>query len=501
MNPSWDDTTPVSDQPSWDNTQPVVAAPQKGPSPLFAAVDSYKSSVPYATSPMGMLEQVPGLLSRGAHKVGEFVAGQLVKPQPIRVPSFVPGIGGKVYDSGSMNPTAAAAIGTAISMGPDVAMATSSPTESAPESAAASDQAPGFLQSLGARGVNNAAGITPKTILRMAGGQNPAAVGTRLGTSLVNEGAIGTTPASTFDNAQRVMNAYGSDVQSALDAIRSSGQPTTFEAKDALQSLLDEAQSLRNSTFQPNRQMARPYEEAYSRLSGLADQNGGQISLDDLRNVLQETGQAMDAAAAGSTKQAAYSRLYGHLADMRDQMVQNIADNAGNPALRDALLKANEGYSRYSRIFPDIQRNAAKESVSGVSIVEPVKGALRSVQPFLSRLAVRVGQPSISTPAAPLGVAAEEGSTEGAPTAPGPSNVAPMPGLTPAAMDRLKRIAMRVSGVGPPPIPAEGTPVMMAPAPEPRPINFNPKRIARVIGPTEEILNRNKRRPIFRKAS
>lgn len=68
---------------------------------------SYSASPQYATSPQGMLEKLSNLASRGANKAGEFVATQAA--------------------GRGMNPYAAAGIGTAMALTPDMIMSAATP--------------------------------------------------------------------------------------------------------------------------------------------------------------------------------------------------------------------------------------------------------------------------------------------------------------------------------------------------------------------------------------
>lgn len=70
-----------------------------------------------------------------------------------------------------------------------------------------------------------------------------------------------------------------------------------------------------------------------------------------------------------------------------------IAEKADNPALADNLMKANKGYSRYARIWPDIRRAASKEAVGAKGIFRQgiIQSGLRSLEGPISRAAVRVG--------------------------------------------------------------------------------------------------------------
>lgn len=370
-----------------DSGAPAPAAPPAMSRAGFGqAVDMVKQSPMFKslTNPTNLLNSAPDAMRNLGAKAGNFVSENLAKPLMRKNP-----FNNQMYNANPIPPEAAAAAGFATSLAPDVAM-----TVGAPGVLEGQFEGPQFIGRWGARQVNNAAGIQSNTIAKMAGRENPARVGESVGRKLAQEGGFGMDAGSTWDKANAVMNKYGGDVQTAIASIKSTGQPVALDAETALQPLVDAWTEKAGSSLQANRALAKPFEEIYGKLSQSAQQNGGQLTLDDLKAAMDETGAALGAMGKESPKQAAYSQLYAKLADTRDQMVSAIAQKAGNPELRDALLKANEGYSRYSRIMPDIRKASARTSVGGTA--RSSEGGLWSraidmARPIFAKAAVKIG--------------------------------------------------------------------------------------------------------------
>lgn len=392
---------------------------------IKAGWNQAKQSPILTQSPIGALGKMSDLANQGFNALGEDVSKRLSAPSPIRKNP----INGKMFRDWQLPPQVGAAAGVATSLIPTAAMFATTPPEA--PLATTENEAPGLLQKLGARGVNNSAGITPKTLSNMAGSQNPARVGTNLGTSLVNENAIGLSPASTFDKSKAVMDKFGQDVGTAIDKIKASGVPTSVHADEALQPLVDKWTALKDSALQGTRALAKPFEEIYGKLAEAAKSNGGQVELDHVRDAMDEVGQGMQNVAKDSPKYEAYSKLYGTLADIRKQIVEKIASTTGDQQLSQDLLKANEGYSRYSRIMPDIRKAAAKEGTSQFPLFSPFKGAVKAAQPLLSRMATKVGQGSAKLdPAMSAGEAIDTAANEASP------NIIQFPPRKPKSMFR-----------------------------------------------------------------
>lgn len=258
-----------------------------------------------------------------------------------------------------------------------------------------------ILQRLGTKGVNSHAGITPETVHTMTrAGQNPAEIGATIGKRLVDDQVLGQSPSETFDRVSAKRQEFGQSVQKALDQIkqanRTSGEWADVEdslhidATKALKPLLDKKVSLANSPFSANKRMARPWTEAYTYLADQANASGGKTSLDHVNGAMKHVGEMLGKLEKGTESYKNAASLYGTLANARDAMVNDIAGRLGDPALASNLLKANQGYSFYSRIMPDISWQAATDAVGGpdMSILGTIKTEAR---PLLSRMAVRTG--------------------------------------------------------------------------------------------------------------
>lgn len=258
-----------------------------------------------------------------------------------------------------------------------------------------------FLQRFGSKGANSQAGISAETVQALTrSGQNPAEVGNMVGKRLVDEGVLGQSPSETFDNVRGMQNKYGELVNKAKDAIKAANRSTGewndvedslhVDSNRALKPLLDKKVELANSPFSANRAMARPWTEAYTYLADQANGSNGMTTLDHIDGTMQQIGQMLGKLEKGTAPYKNVSSLYGTLANMRDSMVSNIADTIGDPTLRSNLLKANQGYSFYSRIMPDIKWQAAQESVGGPEMT--LMGTLTTeAKPLLAKAAVKTG--------------------------------------------------------------------------------------------------------------
>lgn len=258
-----------------------------------------------------------------------------------------------------------------------------------------------FLQRLGTKGVNSQAGISPETVQSLTrSGINPAEVGASIGKRLVDENIIGQSSSETFANATAKQKEYGQSVQSALDEIKKANRSLgeypeledslKVESNRALKPLLDKKVTLANSPFSANKRMSRPWTEAYTYLADQANASGGFTTLDHVNGALQQVGQMLGKLEKGSAPYKNVASLYGTLANVRDGMVRDIAQLVGDPQLAQNLLKANDGYSFYSRIMPDLNWQAAAESVGGPETT--IMGTLKTeAKPFLSKTAVKAG--------------------------------------------------------------------------------------------------------------
>lgn len=220
------------------------------------------------------------------------------------------------------------------------------------------------------------AGIKPQTVLKMTPtGQNPAEFGQQLEQSLNKAGAIGQDAKQTWSNINNLAMKSGQRVGASLDAIRGAAGPNavTVNAGEVLQPLVDEWADRASGALAGTRRLARPFEEAHQTLVKAAASKGGFLGLDDIHNLLQEVGPLTHTGSEAS--QAAYSDLYGSLAEVQKGMINKVAQQAGNPALSSDLLNANADYSKYMRLMPDISKAASsfpiKQPVSFVGRIAP----------------------------------------------------------------------------------------------------------------------------------
>lgn len=223
-----------------------------------------------------------------------------------------------------------------------------------------------LLQEIGGRNINKSMGLKYKTISNMAKSENPAEFGSKLGAELNREGAVGFTAGGTWKKANNLKRQYGVEVGNAIDNIKNSGFPTTIPADEALSSLSQESQRLLSSPESSNRIVGKMYKNRYEFLKQKSEASGGQLSLDDIRDAMEDVGEAINNTAKEGTKREGLLGLYGHLADARDTIVSRVAEQADNPALREDLMNANKGFSKYSRVMPDIKKRAAMEGVGHI---------------------------------------------------------------------------------------------------------------------------------------
>ena len=231
-------------------------------------------------------------------------------------------------------------------------------------------------------------------------GQNPATVGSSIGKRLVDDDVLGQSPSETFQRVNAKRQEYGEAVQKSLDQIkeanRSTGEWADVEdslhinANKALKPLLDKKVALANSPFSASKRLSRPWTEAYTYLADQANGAGGMLSIDHVNGALQQVGHMLGKLEKGTESYKNTASLYGTLANTRDAMIQDIAQRLGNPSLASNLLKANQGYSFYSRIMPDVSWQAAADAVGGpeMSIMGTIKTEAR---PILSKAAVKTG--------------------------------------------------------------------------------------------------------------
>lgn len=218
----------------------------------------------------------------------------------------------------------------------------------------------------------NVLGDEGKANIRTADNKpNIADVRTETGAKLINEGVVGGFGQDVGDRIQAAnekLNSYGKQVDSAIGAIKDYNKSTGeyenvddaihVQATPILKNILDTANELRDSARSGIRQTSRFWRETYNSLAKKAEGNNGRLNLDDVRSEMQEVGKDMN-AGPNTPRFATAKDIYGHLAEVRDQMVNQIAEQSGNPKLASNLLDANKGYSFYSRITKGLEEAGA----------------------------------------------------------------------------------------------------------------------------------------------
>jgi hypothetical protein len=256
----------------------------------------------------------------------------------------------------------------------------------APEGGLASSMAEG-MRNKGASLANDLGEVSASTVkkinprvlgeeaqnqIRTAGGKpNIADIRTQVGKKLIDDKIVGGFGQDVGDRLQKVneaLHSYGQQVDDALSAIkktnRSAGEypgvddPLHVQANPILKPILDTAVDLGQSARSGIKQTARFWRETYNSLSKKAAENGDRLTLDDIRSEMQDVGKDMK-GGVGTPRYETAKDIYGHLAETRDVMVNDIAQRVGNPELAKNLLDANKGYSFYSKIADGLQEAGA----------------------------------------------------------------------------------------------------------------------------------------------
>jgi hypothetical protein len=241
-------------------------------------------------------------------------------------------------------------------------------------------QLSGNLVSMGAKLFENVpdlleAGIKPQTLARMTPqGVNPADFAKTLQNDLNAEGAIGKTSKATFDSMLKNTTQAGEDVRTARDAIAQAAGPqaVTVNAQTALQPIYD-AWGKEVNAIVPDSKTISTFGKYHEGLMKVAQNQGGQLSLDNIHDFLQEIGPKVNTGSEAN--QAIYSKLYGVGLDAQKGVVNTIAKQAGDNSLATNLLDANARYSRNMRLMPDVTMNTAKEAIKeGISAFQKYGG-------------------------------------------------------------------------------------------------------------------------------
>lgn len=222
------------------------------------------------------------------------------------------------------------------------------------------------------------AGIKGSTIEGMAKiGQNPATVGENLENTLQQEGALGKDASTSWDKMNALKEQYGQRVGAALDRIRQTNKasgiypeladPLKIDANSALKPLLDDSNALSKSGYPLDKFKARNLKAMYNSLSDKANANDGFLTFDHVQDEMGKVGQMMN--AAGPNHIGIVKELYGRLYNIKDSMVNDIAEAVDDPSLKNELLEANAGYSRYSKLMDDVSVASAKQPLQQPSSI------------------------------------------------------------------------------------------------------------------------------------
>lgn len=204
------------------------------------------------------------------------------------------------------------------------------------------------------------AGIKPATVLRMTPkGTNPADFGQSLEQELNSSGAIGKNASETWQKMNSLKDQAGQGVGKSLQDIAKASGPDALsvDAGTALKPIVDGWVQRASGAVSGTRRLAQPFEQAHTSLIQQAAQQGGRLTLDNIRSVMDEIGPLVHKGPEAT--QEAYSELYGALADTRDGIVRKVAQQSGNPQLAQNLLSSNATYSKFMRLMPDINKAAA----------------------------------------------------------------------------------------------------------------------------------------------
>lgn len=232
---------------------------------------------------------------------------------------------------------------------------------------------------------------------------NLADVRAESGKKLVNEGVVGGLGQDIGDRLQAAsekVDAFGKQVKSAINAVKSKGVDAAVDAKTVLDPLLQKWAELGDSSVPA---MARPFGDLYTRLENMANKNGGKLSFEDIDGELHDPGlkEAFKKGPDSRAYETARTK-YAVLAGARDDVVGQIAKQAGDPQVASNLLEANKGYSYYSKIAKDMESPAAagagngppspqRAALRGSPIRAGVYATIQSVKPAIAKALIRGG--------------------------------------------------------------------------------------------------------------
>ncbi len=222
---------------------------------------------------------------------------------------------------------------------------------------------------------------------------NIADVRSEIGKKLVNDNVVGEFGQDIGDRLQKVnelKNTYGDQVKESLDAIKKFNKSTGeyadvddalhVQANPILKGVLDTTNELADSARSGLRQTSRFWRETYNSLAKKAEANNGRLNFDDIRSEMKEVGKDMD-AGVNTPRYATAKDIYRHLAEIRDQMVNDIAEKAGDPKLATNLVNANRGFSFYEKMSNGLEEAGAGGEVPEKMGKHLVKSTMRG-DPF-----------------------------------------------------------------------------------------------------------------------
>lgn len=229
------------------------------------------------------------------------------------------------------------------------------------------------------------AGINATTLEHMApGSQAPGDYANAVESQLKNNNVLANSANETWKLMDAAKNDAGKAIGDILQKIKKASakisdefggvlDPTVVDAQTALKPIL-EASDNSGTIYSEEKSFITPYQEAHDALMKTAQKQGGVLTLDNIDAALKRTGSMMDKGEEAVSK---YGPVYGKLADVRDGMIETIAQNSNDPSLKSDLLKNNADYSTYSRVLPSIERAGYREAIkAGVSAYQKHVGPL-----------------------------------------------------------------------------------------------------------------------------
>ncbi len=229
------------------------------------------------------------------------------------------------------------------------------------------------------------AGINATTLEHMApNGQPPGDWAQALEKQLQGNGVLAKTANDTWKLMSSEASDVGKNITGLMNQIKqSSPEALQVNAQTALQPLANKVQEFGDPMYSAEGEAVKPYQEALNWLTNKAQQQGGKLTLDNIDASLQKTGNLMN---GGQANVETFGPVYGKLADVRDTIVQNVAQQSGNPDLGTDLLKNNADYSTYMRLLPSIEKSGFREAVrAGISAYQKYGG------PLITKVAAGVG--------------------------------------------------------------------------------------------------------------